>query len=244
MQGLDTLDIHVSHLQRERMAEAAAERLAAELGQIREKRTATHREEAYGHIWDGWRLPLGRARLLLAGTALGLGLGMLGSLAYAAIPGSGGLISACASNAGFEGQHVVTLLDTAQKSACASGQHLVTWGQAGPQGPQGPQGPKGDPGATHIIARSTTIASFRDGQPLEVSCNSGEVATGGGGHVSSDEVDQQLFNTGLTGGGSPGVITASEPVVTNGAVTGWRIKANRTLNATLVPLTAWVLCAS
>ena len=191
-----------------------------------------------------------RMRVLLAGSAIGLSLGMIGTLAYAAIPGAGGLISACVSTRGFNGQHLLTLLDVSQRSECGEGQSLITWNQTGPQGPAGvagPQGPKGDagsPGATHITARSTTVSSFRDGDPLDVSCNAGEVATGGGGHVSSDAIDVALFNTGLTGGGSPGVITASEPIVTNGVVTGWRVKANRSLNATLVPLTAWVLCAS
>lgn len=189
-------------------------------------------------------------RLLLAGSAIGLSIGLIATLAYAAIPGTGGLITGCVSNVGFNAQHVLTLLDTSQRDACGQGEHLITWNETGPQGPKGdigPQGPKGDtgePGATHIIARSTTVNTFRDGEPLEVSCNTGEVATGGGGHVSSDAIDIQLFNAGLTGGGSPGVITASEPIVTNGVVTGWRVKANRTLNATLVPLTAWVLCAS
>jgi hypothetical protein len=198
----------------------------------------------------GWSHRTRQMRSLLAGSAIGLSLGMIATLAYAAIPGAGGLISACVSTVGFNGQHVLTLLDVSQRSACGQGQSLVTWNQTGPQGPKGdtgPQGPKGDsgnPGATHIIARSTTISTFRDGEPLDVSCTTGEVATGGGGHVSSDPIDQQLFNSGLTGGGSPGVITASEPIVTNGVVTGWRVKANRTLNATLVPLTAWVLCAS
>jgi hypothetical protein len=216
---------------------------------------------------------------MAASLALGLGAGLVGSIAYAAIPGSGGSISGCVTTSGFRGQHVLTLLDTAQSTMCQTGQTLITWNQAGPAGPQGPkgdtgaagvpgpqgpqgaagppgpqgpagpvgpQGPKGDagvPGATHIVARSMTVSAFRDGQPLEVSCNPGEVATGGGGHVSSDAVDQQLSNSGL-GPGSPGVITASEPIVTNGSVTGWRVKANRTLNATLVPLTVWVLCAS
>ncbi len=234
-------------------------------------------------------------RLLLAGSAIGLSLGLIATLAYAAIPGAGGLISACVSTAGFNGQHLLTLLDVSQRSACGQDESLVTWNQTGPQGPTGdtgpqgpagiagpqgpkgdtgpqgpagiagpqgpagstgpqgptgdtgPQGPKGDPGtpgATHIVARSNYVSIFRDGEPLEVSCNTGEVATGGGGHVSSDTIDLQLFNSGLTGGGSPGVITASEPIVTNGVVTGWRVKANRTLNATLVPLTVWVLCAS
>lgn len=198
----------------------------------------------------GWRRHLRQMRWLLTGSALGLGLGMIATLAYAAIPGAGGVISACVSTAGFDGQHLVTLLDASQQSTCRPGQSLLTWNQTGPQGAKGdtgPQGPKGDtgtPGATHIIARSTTVNVFHDGEPLDVSCNTSEVATGGGGHVSSDAIDRQLFNVGLTGGGSPGVITASEPIVTNGVVTGWRVKANRTFNATLVPLTAWVLCAS
>jgi hypothetical protein len=206
-----------------------------------------------------WRHRPRRIRLSLAGSAIGLSLGLIATLAYAAIPGTGGLITACVSTVELNGQHILTLLDTGQRSTCGQGQRLVTWNQAGPQGPKGdtgpqgpagstgPQGPKGDPGspgAAHIVARSTTISAFHDGEPLDVSCNTGEVATGGGGHVSSDSIDQQLFNSGLTGGGSPGVITASEPIVTNGVVTGWRVKANRTLNATLVPLTAWVLCAS
>ena len=199
---------------------------------------------------SGWIRRIRQMRSLLVGGAIGLSLGMLATLAYAAIPGTGGVISACVSTAEFNGQHLLTLLDVSQRSGCDRGQSLVTWNQTGPQGPKGdtgPQGAKGDtgaPGATHIIARSNTVTTFRDGEPLDVSCNAGEVATGGGGHVSSDAIDQQLFNTGLTGGGSPGVITASEPIMTNGVVTGWRVKANRTLNATLVPLTAWVLCAS
>jgi hypothetical protein len=210
-------------------------------------------------VSSGWTHRIRQTRLLLAGGAIGLGLGMIATLAYAAIPGAGGVISACVSTGGFNGQHILTLLDLSQKTTCEHGQSLITWNQTGPQGPKGdtgpqgpagntgPQGPKGDPGApgaANIIVRSTTVNTFRDGAPLDVSCNTGEVATGGGGHVSSDAIDQQLFESGLTGGGSPGVITASEPIVTNGVATGWRVKANRTLNATLVPLTAWVLCAS
>jgi hypothetical protein len=220
---------------------------------------ATSTTEQQLDVASRWRYRTRRVRWLLAGSAMGLSLGMLGSIAYAAIPGAGGLISGCVSTAGVNGQHVLTLLDLSQGSACGRGQSLVVWNQAGPQGPkgdagpqgptgntgpQGPKGDKGDPGDTQIVARSTTISTFRDGQPLDVSCNAGEVATGGGGHVSSNEIDQQLFNAGLSGGGSPGVITASEPIVTNGVVTGWRVKANRTLNSTLVPLTAWVLCRS
>jgi hypothetical protein len=245
----------IADVRKDELAQAAREYAAARTAQT-QRMEDRWMPESNPQSWSttapskGWSRRTRQMRVLLASTAIGLGLGMIATLAYAAIPGTGGVISACVSTVGFNGQHILTLLDVSQRSACQQGQNLVTWNQTGPQGPKGdvgPQGTKGDtgaPGATHIIARSTTINAFRDGEPLEVSCNSGEVATGGGGHVSSDAMDQQLFNSGLTGGGSPGVITASEPIVTNGVVTGWRVKANRTLNATLVPLTAWVLCAS
>jgi hypothetical protein len=49
----------------------------------------------------------------------------------------------------MKGQHVLTLLDTAQSTVCQSGQALITWNQVGPAGPKGdagPQGPTGAPG--------------------------------------------------------------------------------------------------
>jgi hypothetical protein len=47
----------------------------------------------------------------------------------------------------MKGQHVLTLLDTAQAPTCQPGQTLITWNQAGPQGPTGARGPQGAPGA-------------------------------------------------------------------------------------------------
>lgn len=34
---------------------------------------------------------------------------------------------------GFKGQHLVTLLDTAQSAVCQTGQTLISWNQTGPQ---------------------------------------------------------------------------------------------------------------
>lgn len=79
---------------------------------------------------------------------LGLSLGLVASIAYAAIPGSGGVISACVTNASAFGQHAVTLLDTAQTALCQTNQTLVTWNEAGPPGPQGQKGDTGAAGAT------------------------------------------------------------------------------------------------
>jgi hypothetical protein len=69
--------------------------------------------------------------------ALGLSLGLAGSIAYASIPGTGGVISACLSNGSAFGQRVVTILDTAQSALCQTNQTLVTWSHAGPAGPAG-----------------------------------------------------------------------------------------------------------
>jgi hypothetical protein len=100
------------------------------------------------------RRALSRAKGLTV-FVIGLCLGLVGSIAYAAVPGTGGLISACYSNGSVSGQHVLTILDTAQSALCQTNQTLITWNQAGPAGPAGPagiagpagaQGPKGDAG--------------------------------------------------------------------------------------------------
>ena len=101
------------------------------------------------------RARMTRSVYLAFGAALGIGL--LGSVAYAAIPAATGVISGCMTTSGLQGQHLLTLLDTAQSSVCQSGQTLITWSQMGPAGPKGdtgpvgpagPQGAKGDAGAT------------------------------------------------------------------------------------------------
>jgi hypothetical protein len=47
-------------------------------------------------------------RWMVASLALGLGVGLLGSIAYAAIPGSGGVMSGCISTFQLKGQHALT----------------------------------------------------------------------------------------------------------------------------------------
>jgi hypothetical protein len=107
----------------------------------------------------GRMIHTGSVRWLAVGLAVGLSVGLIGSVAYASIPGTGGAISACVANSQLtnqnsqgqqvpDGQHAVTLLDAAQNAACQAGQTLITWSQTGPQGPAGPQGATGPTGAT------------------------------------------------------------------------------------------------
>lgn len=95
-----------------------------------------------------WTICTKPVRWMAASLGLGLGVGLLGSIAYAAIPNSGGIISGCVTTSEYNGQHVLTLLDTAQATACQAGQTLITWNQTGPAGPPGPKGDTGAAGAT------------------------------------------------------------------------------------------------
>ena len=117
------------------------------------------------------RLATLQVRWLPVGTAVGLSVGLLGSIAYAAIPGTGGVISGCVTKDNIKGQHVLTLLDTAQSTVCRAGQTLITWNQTGPVGPQGPQGasgatgPQGPAGPSDAFATTgnSTLLDGRDG---------------------------------------------------------------------------------
>src|SRR5437899_6475389 len=74
-----------------------------------------------------------------AALVVGLSLGLVGSIAYASIPAPSGLISGCLSAAQVQGQHALTLLDTAQSAVCQTGQTLINWNQTGLVGPQRPK---------------------------------------------------------------------------------------------------------
>jgi hypothetical protein len=83
-------------------------------------------------------------------------------------------------------------------------------GPAGPTGAAGPAGPAGTTALANIIP--TSVSSPLDDQTIgidEVSCPTGDVATGGGGGFVT---------------AAPGlVLEQSVPVLTNGVPTGWRI---------------------
>jgi hypothetical protein len=90
-------------------------------------------------------------------TAVCLAL-LFGTVALAAIPGAGGVITGCYSKK--DGKLRVIDAQAVPAQICTAKETQLTWNQTGPQGPQGvpgatgatgpagPQGPKGDTGAT------------------------------------------------------------------------------------------------
>lgn len=68
------------------------------------------------------------------------GVGIAGGAAFAAIPGSGGVINGCYSTK----NGALSVVDSAAK--CPNGTSSITWNQTGPQGPAGPAGPTGPTG--------------------------------------------------------------------------------------------------
>jgi hypothetical protein len=91
---------------------------------------------------------LGRRALVVIGGVLGATA--VAGIAFAAIPGGGGVIQGCYTKVGG----VVRIVDTASQCSKAF-ENPIAWNQAGvkgdpgaagPQGPVGPAGAKGDPG--------------------------------------------------------------------------------------------------
>ena len=83
-----------------------------------------------------------RVRARSLGTILGICLALLfGTVALAAIPGAGGVITGCYDKK----SGALRVIDTAGQS-CDKSQQQLAWNQTGPQGPQGLQGLKGDKG--------------------------------------------------------------------------------------------------
>ena len=112
-------------------------------------------------------------------------------------------------------------------------------GERGPEGKQGPVGPQGKPGApgspgapgkssaTHAVIRSDF------GGPWEavVKCEPGEIATGGGGYMSTE----------AHGGG---FVASSEPVPNaSGVPIGWEVRGGSTEEEPGFPV-AYVVCVS
>jgi hypothetical protein len=177
----------------------------------------------------------------------------LGGGAYAAvkgIPDANGVFHGCV-NAGTGALRVVKAARSCHRSSVVHrhgkriiipGEFAIAWNQTGPvgpqgpqglraaQGPQGPQGPQGAPGtngtngATHVVMRSATNTNVTN--IMTVSCNPGEVATGGGGRVVGAGL---RFSNPLPG-------------VNGGTPTGWQVDSDTGVSAG--QLVAWVICAS
>ncbi len=69
---------------------------------------------------------------------------VVAAVAYAAIPASNGVISACIS----KNNGNLRAIDIDKSQTCASNEQMLTWNQQGAQGPAGPAGPVGPAGPT------------------------------------------------------------------------------------------------
>lgn len=145
----------------------------------------------------------------------------IGGVAYAAIPGSDGVIKACYDKPGLLGlgQGSVRVIDSA--ASCRSTETQLTWNQKGPQGEKGETGapgaqgdkgeagadgapgPKGDPGVARFYTRSKVFDTPGDTDPnssvenvaiAEVHCDEGDVATGGGYNLNAPNRQTVAFN--------------------------------------------------
>jgi hypothetical protein len=90
-----------------------------------------------------------------------------GTVAYASIPDTNGVIHGCYKKAS-PNQGTVRVIDTEKAQACSSNEKALDWNQTGPQGPQGLQGPQGQTGPpgppTPPPAWFVTTGAFQIGQ--------------------------------------------------------------------------------
>jgi type VI protein secretion system component Hcp len=123
-----------------------------------------------------------------------------GSVAFASIPGSGGVINGCYEKG--SGKLRVTDTETNKPKPCTSDEVALSWNQEGPQGPQGapgpagPQGPSGGPPPLHTeIVGQVTLAGVNAGDPMLIrgfswgaSNTDGGFGGGAGGKSTIDDV--------------------------------------------------------
>ena len=131
--------------------------------------------------------------LMVAGA---LGALAIGSVAFAAIPGSGGVIDGCYDKQ--SGKLRVTDTQTNKPKACGSDETPLSWNQQGPQGlpgPVGPQGPAGGPPPLHTeVVGRLTLPGANEGNPMLIrgfswgASNSVGGFGGGGGKSTIDVV--------------------------------------------------------
>jgi hypothetical protein len=161
-------------------------------------------------------------RLGLGGTlALCLAL-MLGTVALAAIPGAGGVITACYTPR----LNVLRLIDVQNGQKCFRSEQQITWNQVGPQGipgtpglkgDTGPQGPQGVPGtgiSGYEVAYAESSFDSSAHKALTVDCPAGKTVLGGGGEAYANGLDPNRNS-------APIVVRDNEPYYN-----GWGIIAD------------------
>ena len=115
---------------------------------------------------------LGSRRLWVGLTAVAA-LTIGASVAFGAIPDSGGVIHAC-----YKSNGDLRLIDTAagNDGTCKSQETALAWNQQGPAGAQGPAGPAGPPG---LPGRRATRAARREGRHRALRARSGPLGLRG-----------------------------------------------------------------
>ena len=156
----------------------------------------------------------------------------------AATPSSSGVITGCYDSGGN-----VKLIDTDKTSSCPKGYAgPVSWNQTGPPGATGATGATGASGPTQFTTRTdnsgTSGALLAPGETVTatVSCNPGEVATGGGGFSQFAGTETPIPFS---------VLVASAPISTSGTPTGWTVTIKNVDTTThVLGHVVYVICAS
>ena len=177
--------------------------------------------------------------LAVAGTA---------GIAFAAIPGGDGKVSACYAKQGG----ALRVIDKAKGQSCRASERPLRWNQrglqgargvagtpgaAGPTGPTGATGPTGPAGPValkYVLSGPMSVApGTQDG--AEVECPSGMSVVGGGAYVDSEDTSVSI-NTSYPFDSTP----MQGGFVPNG---GWAAYVNNP-TADWVPFAVYAVCTS
>ncbi len=119
-----------------------------------------------------------RASLAAAGV---VAVFAVAAVAYGAIPGAGGVISACFDKQ--SGQTRIYDAEGGQPKSCRKSETAISWNQQGPKGDTGTQGSPGLSGHEVVFKAGSRFAEEPGifGVTDNVDCPDGKVAFGGGG---------------------------------------------------------------
>src|SRR5215211_2056620 len=159
-----------------------------------------------------------KLRLLAGGIGL---VAVLGGVAYAGIPASNGVISACKDNKG-----ALRLIDAEAGQSCNANQQLLTWNQQGPPGPAATSG-------REIVGGESLQSNGATLKNATAYCPSGKVPLGGGAALYAVAADgSATLADGIA-------LQSSGPIHELNGVTGWFALARVVNPTTASP--AWKL---
>jgi hypothetical protein len=161
-------------------------------------------------------------RKLIALAALAVAVAAISGLAYAAIPGADGVISACRDSRG-----ALKVIDAEAGQSCGSNQQPLIWNQQGPQGPAGPPGASGVSGWQYVVSPGRDIQPGSAGGS-NVDCPVGKKALGGG--VSQSFADAEFR------------VSETAPAGSYGTGTGWYAYVYND-GPEAATMYVWVICA-